>query len=188
MAEPVSINTNHPYVGSRGVTQETAELFKIGVSGDKCLFQVDDQTGQFVGYVKRVLDDRDKAVRYDFSEVPKSKYLYNYHRAKYAARKAVIVVEGFIDTTKVYQAGYPSVVALMGSIMSDRQEHLLCRWWEHVIFMLDGDKAGRASQKELIARLANKVTGGVHGVALPDGIQPDMLNPAEIKEMMLRAG
>lgn len=184
----VDLNIHHPYIGSRGIAIDTALLFKIGVSGDKCLFTVEGMTGDFVGYVRRVLDDRDKAVRYDFSEVPKSKYLYNYHRAKYAQRQAVIVVEGFVDAVKVYQAGYPSVVALMGSAMSDRQEHLLCRWWEHVIFMLDGDKAGRAAQKDCVSRLSKRVVGGVYSINLPDNIQPDMLGPADIKAVMQQAG
>jgi DNA primase len=40
---------------------------------------------------------------------------------------------------KVHQAGYPFVVALMGSSLSGEQERLLMEYASMVLLMLDGD-------------------------------------------------
>jgi DNA primase len=46
-----------------------------------------------------------------------SQVLFNLHRAAATQQSTVIVVEGFFDCLKVYQAGIGSVVALMGSAL-----------------------------------------------------------------------
>ena len=50
----------------------------------------------------------------------------------------VIVVKGFFDAMKVYQAGHPAVVALMGASFSQRQSELLLSHFARVTLMLDG--------------------------------------------------
>lgn len=178
----VSLQYDHPYLLNRRVDPTIAQEMGIGYFNQRILFSVDNAYGDFVGYVLRVLDNSEP--KYDFSHLSKTHYLYNYHRARAANRPAIILVEGFFDSVAVRQAGYPSVVALMGSNMSQKQEDLLTRYWDYVIFMMDGDAAGKAMQKEGMARLNKRQLKGVFGIDLPDKTQPDQLNPAQVREFI----
>lgn len=189
-ADPI-INTAHAYLLNRRVHKDTASEFGIGVpvegtmGSDRVYIQVHDSYGGFVNFVTRVLDNSEP--KYDFSNISKTHYLYNYHRAQRVKRQAVIVVEGFFDLLAVHSAGYPSVVALMGSNMSQKQEDLLTRWWEYIIFMMDGDSAGRNMQKEGIQRLSKRGLKGVYGISLPDKVQPDQLSPEQVRQVIATA-
>ena len=83
----------------------------------------------------------------------------------------VIVVEGFFDALKVYQAGHPAVVALMGSSFSQRQSELLLSHFASVTLMLDGDQPGRRAAEVMAKLLRPKVR--VNKVELPSRVQPD---------------
>lgn len=52
------------------------------------------------------------------------------------------MVEGYF-CLKVHQAGFPSVVPLMGTALSPATEALLLERFRRVIVMLDGDASGR---------------------------------------------
>ena len=94
----------------------------------------------------------------------------------------VIVVEGYFDCLRVHQAGFPSVVALMGSSLSRAQETVLVERFERVLVMLDGDSTGRAASRVISARLSERVSLAV--VHMPDGAQPDQLRPAVIQHLL----
>lgn len=79
--------------------------------------------------------------------------------------------KAFFDCMKVHQAGYPCVVALMGSTLSVRQEKLLEDPFQRVVLMLDGDKAGISAATAIAARLTRKLF--VKVVDVPTGRQPD---------------
>src|SRR5688500_11166227 len=76
----------------------------------------------------------------------KSLVVFNLHGARdYATDSGLIVVEGFFDCLKVWQAGMLNVVALMGSTMSDEQEELIVAAvgpGGRVTLMFDEDEAG----------------------------------------------
>ena len=111
----------------------------------------------------------------------KSGELFNLHRAIASTRDCVIVVEGFFDSMKVYQAGFPCVVALMGSSLSDvQQEHL--RRFKYLMLFLDGDDAGREAASAIAGRLVHSQF--VKVISLPDGKQPDMLSSDEIRKLL----
>ena len=54
----------------------------------------------------------------------------------------VLVVEGFFDAMKIHQAGYPHVVALMGSTMSREQEHILATHFKGIVLALEKTRNG----------------------------------------------
>jgi DNA primase len=58
----------------------------------------------------------------------------------------VVIVEGFFDCMKVHQAGYKSVVALMGSTLSEPEMELLRETFQQTVLMLDGDNVGRTQR------------------------------------------
>src|SRR5262249_28359851 len=115
----------------------------------------------------------------------KALVLFNLHRsiAKSPAGddSTVVLVEGFFDCMKVWQAGY-ACVALMGSSMSQQQHELLYKHFRQVILMLDGDEAGRAATKEVAGRLIYSHL--LRAVSLTGGVQPDRLSTGELQRAL----
>jgi DNA primase len=80
---------------------------------------------------------------------------------------------------KAHQAGFPCVVALMGSSLSQCQEDLLQKHFRGIVLMLDGDRPGRNASEALVARLVNRLS--VRVVELPPDVQPDRLSADQIR-------
>jgi hypothetical protein len=178
------LNYDHPYLLKRGLNHDWAEYMGIGEYNNKIWIAVHDLYGNFAGYVPRVLDGTTEP-KYDFTGLSKTYFLYNFHRARQCKRRALIVCEGFFGTVWITQAGYPSVTGLMGTAMSELQEQYLTRYWETIIFLMDGDKAGKQAQADHIKRLQKRgLSGGVYGVNLPDNAQPDDLSYDQIRILL----
>ena len=112
----------------------------------------------------------------------KSRVLFNFHRAAALDQPAVVVVEGYFDCLKVHQAGFRSVVGLMGTVLSDLPKRLLLERFRRVILMLDGDSSGRNATARIAAQLAGKCS--VRLAIVPTGRQPDQLERDEILELL----
>lgn len=179
------VDPGHPYLAKRGITRETAEFFGVGFFPGKGTMQgrlvipIHNPAGELIAYAGRSTDDSEP--RYRLPEgFKKSLALFNLHRLGDLA-DTVIVVEGFIGTMWVHQCGFPNVVALMGSSLSDPQADLLARF-KRVVLLLDGDEAGRAGAAQIAARLVHhvfvKVVGG------HDGKEPDRLFPEEVRTLL----
>ena len=189
-----SLDSEHPYLHERGLTTETIGAFGIGYFGGKGIMHgriaipIHDQTGQLVAYVGRWPGDDDPPEGEGKYKLPpgfhKSLVVFNLHRAiEHAKEKGLIVVEGFFDAMRVHQAGYPNVVALMGSSMSDEQERFIVEAvgaQGKVALMLDEDEAGWKCRKEAIERLVGRVY--VKVVALgQEGRQPDQMSEEDFR-------
>lgn len=73
--------------------------------------------------------------------------LYNLHRLLAGkSPERIVAVEGFSDSMKLHQAGFPAV-ALMGSSLSEIQEVLLCAKFSRVLLLFDGDEPGQRLSK-----------------------------------------
>lgn len=113
---------------------------------------VHNRQGQLVGYVGRTVEAGEP--RYKFpSGLQKSVVLFNLHRAVESGSRQVIVVEGFFDCMRVHQAGFPNLVALMGSSLSRVQQRVLLDHFEQVVLLLDGDQTGRKASQRMAAQL-----------------------------------
>lgn len=112
--------------------------------------------------------------------------VFNLNRAKELAReKGLILVEGFLDCFRIWQAGFKNVVALMGSFMSPEQEELIVESVGlngRVILIFDGDEPGRDCADQVASRLFNHVF--VRVVSLEPDSQPDKLSEKEIKNLL----
>lgn len=178
-----NIDHTHPYIGGRGVTNETAVTFGVGIFSGKgtmhgrCVLPIHNAKGELVAYAGRVIDGSEPKYKFPVG-FRKSLELYNLHRIA-NGECSVVLVEGFFDCMKVSQAGYPCV-ALMGSSMSKNQERLLAEKFGGVVVMLDGDEAGRVAAEEIADRL-QRVVFSVKTVELPDGVQPDQLSNSELQ-------
>jgi len=184
------IDSVHPYLRQRGITEQTARHFGIGffpgrgqMSG-RVVIPIHNENGELVAYAGRSIDGSEPKYKLPTGFV-KSAVLFNLHRVREAEKgtDVVIVVEGFFDCMKVHQAGFLNVVALMGSSMSDAQENFLQQFTKIILFF-DGDDAGRTAAHAIARRLMNRTF--VKVVNLSDGKQPDQLSSDEIKTLLTR--
>jgi DNA primase len=177
------VDAAHPYLRQRGIKEETARHFGVGffsgrgsMSG-RVVIPIHNDRGELIAYAGRSIDASEPKYKLP-AGFHKSIELFHLHRALATGREHVIIVEGFFDCMKVHQAGFPNVVALMGSTLSEEQHKLLTPFLAATLF-LDGDEAGREATKTIAARMAH--SHFVKIISLPDGKQPDQLSSEEIK-------
>jgi len=187
-----NLDPEHPYLTERGLTKETREYFGLGycqkgIMAGRIAIPIHNEKGELVAYIGRWPGEPPEGEgKYRLpANFHKGLELFNYHRAKEVAREqGLIVVEGFFDCMKVWQAGFQNVVALMGSSLSDEQERLIVEAVGpngKVALMFDEDDAGWAGREEALERLASRVYVKVIGLH-EEGAQPDSLSEEEIRE------
>jgi hypothetical protein len=185
-----NIDRSHPYLAERGITQDTAFHFGVGgfygkgsMSG-RVAIPIHNGQGELVAYAGRAVNGEKPKYKLP-ARFKKSLELFNLHRAIAASNgplRSVILVEGFFDTMKLYQAGYRRVVALMGSSLSEAQEELLALHFESVIVMLDADNAGKEASKDCLLRLGRRMA--ISSISLSEGRQPDQLPARELQSLL----
>jgi DNA primase len=147
----LSNNKAQEYFKSRGIDLDSINYFELGYSENMNMVTVPvhspDSTP--IGIVGRSIEG--KAFK-NSTNLPKSKTLFNIHRAKKIGDH-VIVVESSFDAIRVHQAGFPNVVATLGGFLSTEQHNLLNRHFNKITIMTDADNAGR----ELGKSIANKL-------------------------------
>jgi DNA primase len=98
-------------------------------------------------------------------------------RAQYEKMEEVIIVEGFKAALYLMNNGYPNVVALLGSHLSDVQATLLAKIQTNYCVMLDNDKAGEIGTEKLIYKLYKVCPLFLiqYTSKQPDDLSPDIL-------------
>lgn len=142
------------YFISRGINNESMDYFDLGYSKNMNMVTVPVHSpdGKPIGIVGRSIEGKSFK---NSTNLPKSKTLFNIHRAKKIGDH-VIVVESSFDAIRVHQAGFPNVVATLGGFLSTEQHNLLNRHFNKIIIMTDADNAGRELGKSISNKLRNK--------------------------------
>jgi len=145
------------YMKGRGFTLDTMEYFKTGYSKNRHMITIPVHAldGTPVGLVAR--DIYSKKFK-NSAGLQTSKLFFNLHRAKRIG-STVIVTEACFDTMMVHQAGFPNVVANLGSSMSAYKLALLDKFFDRIIIMADNrdyDKAGLALGVKIAEGLKHK--------------------------------
>ena len=114
---------------------------------DRITFPIHNADGKCVGFSARIYKDIDEAKYINTKETPvfkKGNILFNYHRASREAQnyKYILVVEGQMDAIRIYSSGIKSVVATMGTALTQKHVALLKRLNVDVILAFDNDAAG----------------------------------------------
>jgi DNA primase len=182
-----SLDAAHPYLTERGFRAETIAHFGVGLCTGKGIMAgriaipIHNEQGALVAYAGRwpgIPPDGEGKYKLP-TGFHKSLVVYNLHRAMdHAKDQGLIVVEGFFDCMRLYQAGIPNVVALMGSSLSDEQEALIVAAvgpQGKVALMFDEDEAGWKGREEALSRLSSHVHVKVVGLGT-EGTQPDGLS------------
>ena len=145
----------------------------------RLIFPIINAFDEVVGFGGRVLQKSDYAKYKNTKETmlfDKSKTLYNVNLLKKLKREQtisnVIIVEGYMDTISLYQAGFKNVVASMGTSLTKDQARLVKRYSENVLISYDGDFAGQSADLRGIEILKSEGLN-VRVVPMPDGLDPD---------------
>lgn len=142
------------YLESRGINQDSMKHFNLGYSTamKMVVTPVHSPDALPIGIVGRSIEGKSFK---NSTSLPKSKTLFNIHRAKKIGDQ-VIVCESNFDAIRIHQAGFPNVVATLGGFLSNEQQSLLNRHFNKIIIMTDADDAGRELGKSISSKLKNK--------------------------------
>jgi DNA primase len=181
------VDGGHAYVATREVNARTAARFGVGfyrgpgLMSGRVVIPIHDERGRLVAYAGRSVDGSEPRYRFP-AGFGKSQVLFNFHRATATTSDTVLVVEGFFDCMRVSQAGFGTVVALMGTELYEHPAQLLHNRFSRVVLMLDGDEAGRLARDRVAGRLRD--TSEVRVIELPEGRQPDQLPECRLRELI----
>jgi DNA primase len=142
------------YFMSRGINEDSMHHFKLGYSQNMgmVIVPVHSPDGIPVGLVGRSIEGKSFK---NSTNLPKSKTMFNIHRAKRVGDH-VIIVESSFDAIRVHQAGFPNVVATLGGHVSTENIRLINRYFNKVTIMTDSDQAGRELGFNIANKLRNK--------------------------------
>ena len=147
--------------------------------GGRLIIPIISALGEVIGFGGRALKKVDfgKYKNTKDTEVfNKRKNLYNLNLLKKLRKtqtiSSVIVVEGYMDTISLYQAGFKNVVASMGTSLTQEQARLIKRYSDNVFISYDGDGAGQKANLRGLEILKDNGLN-VKVVPLPEGLDPD---------------
>lgn len=183
----IPLDPRTPFLQQRkGISVATAIRFDAGCSHrspflrNTVAVRLYDLQGQPLGYCGRRLqpEQSNRWGKWRFpTGFPKSKTLYNAHRAICARTNGIVVVECPWAVMRLAQAGISTAVALLGTHLSDVQAAWL-RPAPRVLLLLDGDRAGRKATAAISQRLACVCH------QLPEGCEPEDLSRQELAELV----
>jgi DNA primase len=147
--------------------------------GERLIFPIINHFGQVVAFGGRKLEKVDFGKYKNTGETiifSKSYNLYNINNLKKLKNEkgidSVIMVEGYMDTISLVQAGILNVVASMGTSLTKDQARIIKRYTDKVYISYDGDSAGQNAAIRGLEILKNEGLD-VKVVDLPDGLDPD---------------
>jgi DNA primase len=142
----------------------------------RLMFPILDSAGRNIGFGGRLIAPGEPKYLNspDTAAFSKGKTLYGLNWAKNDVRREdqVLVVEGYFDVVRLMAAGVTTVVASMGTALTDAQAAALRKLTKNVFLLYDSDKAGlqatfRSGDELLRQGVAVRV------VTLPEGEDPD---------------
>ena len=151
----------------------------IDAQAGRLIFPIINAFGDVVAFGGRVLEKTDFAKYKNTRETivfNKSKTLYNINRIKKLKQdsglKDIIIVEGYMDTISLFQAGFTNVAASMGTALTKDQARLVKRYADKAYISYDGDFAGQKGAIRGLEILRDEQVA-VRVVPLPEGFDPD---------------
>jgi DNA primase len=184
---PREIGLLRNYMSTLGFDEQRQIAAGLLVSGEegseprprfrgRLMFPILDAMGRNVGFGGRVLGTGEPKYLNspESAAFSKGRTLYGLNWAKNDIRREdhVLVVEGYFDVVRLINAGFTTVVAPMGTALTDQQSAALRKLTKNIFLLYDSDKAGLQatfrSGDELLRQGAS-----VRIVTLPDGEDPD---------------
>ncbi len=112
---------------------------------DRLMFPIFDSMGKLIAFGGRTLiDDSSKYVNSPDSLVyNKKEHFYGLNFAKENRPSQLIIVEGYMDTIAMHQAGVTNAVASLGTAFTEQQLRLASKYANEIVFFFDADNAGQ---------------------------------------------
>ncbi len=161
------------------------------VFASRITFPIHDSLGNPIGFTARSMDPQAASKYINTTETPiyvKGRTLFNYHRAKPAARREnrILLCEGVTDVLAMDRAGIENAVATLGTACTREQLRLLRQCSTHLTFCYDGDQAGRNATYKA-GQLALEAGFEVGVVVNATGLDPDEIvrqqGPQQLQQM-----
>ncbi len=161
------------------------------VFASRIMFPIHDSLGNPIGFTARSMDPQATSKYINTTETPiyvKGRTLFNYHRAKPAARREnrILLCEGVTDVLAMDRAGIENAVATLGTACTREQLRLLRQCSTHLTFCYDGDQAGRNATYKA-GQLALEAGFEVGVVVNATGLDPDEIvrqqGPQQLQQM-----
>ncbi|HTR14925.1 MAG TPA: DNA primase [Roseiarcus sp.] len=165
---------------------------------DRVMFPIHDRSGRVIAFGGRALEPGAQAKYLNSPETSlfhKGSLLFNHHRARPAAHRKgeLVVVEGYVDAIALSEAGFPHVVAPLGTALTAEQCALLWTMAAEPILCFDGDNAGRKAAFRAVETALPLIGAGksLRFALLPEGQDPDDLvrteGPEAVAEVLSKA-
>ena len=159
----------HPFLYERGIKENICKYFELGYTdnwiiqnGEKVRYTkritipVRNDNDELVGIIGRDVTNKDPVKYANSYGLKKNEILYNLNKVKkYSNKHGIILTEGPFDVFKITQAGFPNVVATMGSVLSKNQIRLLEKYTEKVYLFFDNDNSGYKARDQVIEDMKN---------------------------------
>ena len=143
------------YYEGRRISLDSVNKFSLGYSENQDMVTIpmmNPAGTMFVGFVARSIEGKDFK---NTPKLPKSKILFNLHRAK--KYDTVYVVESSFDAIRLDQNGV-AAVATLGANVSRIQMDLLVKYFNNIIVVGDNDDAGKSMQEKILDKVGNRAT------------------------------
>jgi len=157
------------------VQREEAEEPRPRFRG-RLMFPIYDASGRPSGFGGRLIGPGEPKYLNSADSVTftKGRLLYGLNWARHAIRRdeRLLLVEGYFDVVRLVLAGIESVVAPLGTALTEDQASMIARQTKNVFLLYDSDTAGqKATFRAGDLLLAQGVS--VRVVTLPEGEDPD---------------
>lgn len=168
----------------------TTSMGMKDVFANRITIPIHDVHGNPVGFSARRIIDNEEAKYINTSQTlvyVKGNLIFNYHRAKPAAKKhgKVFLVEGAMDVIAFAKADIYHAVATLGTACTKEQLNLLKTLSVPLVLCYDGDKAGRDATYKF-GKLAREAGLRFEIVENKRGLDPDEIVELHGKEELIR--
>jgi DNA primase len=170
--------------GYKDGVMDASGLVKVGQRGthydvfrNRLMIPIRDVAGNVVAFGGRDLGGETQAKYINSPETAlykKGRVLYGLCEAREALRreKRALLVEGYFDLMRCFDAGIENVVATCGTALTPEQASLIRRYVPEVVVVFDGDAAGvKAALRGMAILTAAGLT--VRALLLPEKQDPD---------------
>jgi DNA primase len=148
---------------------------------DRLMFPIRDTRGRVIAFGGRILDVGEPKYMNspETALFHKGKELYGLYETRLARRalKRLLVVEGYMDTVRLHQAGLTYAVATLGTATTAEHLRRAFRLVSEMVFCFDGDHAGRSAAWRALQQVLPEAREGreIRFLFLPESEDPDSL-------------
>lgn len=161
-----------------GLVQRSREGHCYDYFRNRLVFPIQNLQSKTVAFGGRLIDQSPGPKYLNSAENPifhKRKELFGLHVAKrFIDRQLprILITEGYLDFLRLYEQGFKSSVATLGTALTEEHVRILKRFVEEAVVVYDGDAAGQAAS---LRGLEVFLEGGMNVkiVKMPPGYDPD---------------